>query len=121
MRDQPSSQVRRQEPEQINTRFVVLTAAAIIAAVVVAGAVSTTWLDAEKGVRPEEPAGFRANRMSGQRARELLARIHDREERRLTTYAWSDAARSHARIPIDRAIDLMSLQGQSPGGGGGAP
>lgn len=43
--------------------------------------------------------------------RAQLARLRDQEERDLNTYGWVDKPSGAARIPIERAIDLLSQRG----------
>ncbi|HEV8631109.1 MAG TPA: hypothetical protein VGV61_12395 [Thermoanaerobaculia bacterium] len=40
-----------------------------------------------------------------------LARVRQEENERLSTYGWVDTAAGVARIPVERAIDLVAAQG----------
>jgi hypothetical protein len=40
-----------------------------------------------------------------------LKAVRDAEDQRLATYGWVDQAKGVVRIPIDRAIDLLSQRG----------
>lgn len=55
---------------------------------------------------------------------QTLERVRDREVQKLTSYQWLDAQHQHARIPIERAIDLTLQRGlpqRSPLRQGGGP
>jgi hypothetical protein len=41
-----------------------------------------------------------------------ITAVRDRDNKILTTYAWADSGKTLARIPIDRAIDLVVIAGK---------
>jgi hypothetical protein len=57
-------------------------------------------------VRPPPPEP-RLERRNG----EALARVREREQRRLTGYGWVDRSAGVVRIPIDDAINLLLQRG----------
>jgi hypothetical protein len=44
-----------------------------------------------------------------------LARLREAEERTLTTYGWVDRERGLARVPVERAIELVLERGMESG------
>jgi hypothetical protein len=54
--------------------------------------------------QPPEP------RLQASSARDLLE-MRAAEERELTTYGWIDEAAGVVRIPIERAMDLVAMEG----------
>ena len=63
---------------------------------------------AVKTVNPAEI--FPKPRLEERPVLELKA-VRDAEDQRLATYGWVDQAKGVVRIPIDRAIDLLSQRG----------
>ena len=45
-----------------------------------------------------------------------LAEVRAEERRALGEWAWVDSARTHARIPIERAVELTERRGEWGGG-----
>jgi hypothetical protein len=98
--------------------FVVLFAVVIGSLIVIAGVMGllSRWQGGEPTVQApdiasNEPAGVPA---LNPEQRGSLSALREKERRMLTEYAWVDIETGVARIPIRRAIEIMSEQIQQP-------
>jgi hypothetical protein len=116
-----SSPVHRHERTDVDTRYIAAFAA-ILAAVVLALYVVTWWVFNEFAAhvsqahveQPPAPLGnpplFPAPRLQVDPQRDL-EQLRESERELLDSYGWIDRPAGLARIPIDRAIDIVSENG----------
>ena len=128
----PSSRARRLgfEPHEMSPRVMILTLFGLFASAGLGVAVIFGLLAILHGRReanappttPEERARIETPEPHLQvRPFQELYAEHGRERGLIDSYAWIDPGHTRARIPIDRAMQLVvgrSLDGASPSGGG---
>jgi hypothetical protein len=101
----------KHEPDRVPTRLVVGAAVALL--LVIAATQATVWaLLPRSSVIPEAAAvaDTPALRDWGPGGVEQLRRLREREARNLGTTEWLDQSRSAARIPIERAMEILAAQ-----------
>jgi hypothetical protein len=121
--DQEIAEQLGHEPIAIPVRavvkgFVVLFAVVIGSLLVIGGLIGilSSWLGGKPTVQApaiasSEPAGMPA---LNPEQRGSLRALREQERRVLTEYAWVDAEAGVARIPIRRAIEILSERAQLP-------
>ena len=104
--------VVRQEPEGVSERKVGLVA--VIAIAIAIGAVGVAWWllpDTHLGRHPAdtEPVGEEVGEVYVTRIRRTAIGLQQQEEARkkLLEYGWVDRDEGIARIPIERAMDIV--------------
>ena len=125
----PEIESQQHEPNEIGVRYVVIGLAAIAMLIVAALALNFGWLaiagrDADSAdVQPATPAPENVQtlpRLDPNQAKSL-AELRADERRLLTSYEWLDEQQGLARIPIDRAIEIIAEQGLPETGAGQQP
>ncbi|HVS50830.1 MAG TPA: hypothetical protein VHD62_00645 [Opitutaceae bacterium] len=101
------------EKQDASLRLVAITTALLVFGVVASLGVSAWWYDARYGGSDAVPADFRQTSFTHgaeaqpdivQSAREVEVTARER----LENYEWVDRAQGVARIPIERAMDLVA-------------
>jgi hypothetical protein len=99
------------EPDRVPTRLVLALVALLL--LVVAGTQATVWALLPRTSSADEAAavaGTPALRDWGAGGVEQLRRLREREARNLGTTEWLDQSHSAARIPIERAMELIAAR-----------
>ena len=99
------------EPIETNVRAVWRTAAVITAVVIASYLIiigMMKWLTAAKG---RTPASYAAQTDSDWDKQNALQQLRNQEQQLLSEYQWVDPTEESARIPIDRAIEIISQNG----------
>jgi hypothetical protein len=99
------------EPIETDVRAVWRTGAALVGVVVAALlliAGMMTWLDDAEGDPGTDKVATTDLIRDGQNP---LAQLHDQQQRWLKGHAWVDREAGIARVPIDRAMEIISRNG----------
>jgi len=120
------------EPENLNTRPMLMVGLVLIFTCVLSALVGVYFFDALEAwkVRSDETvSGVNAVRILPssevlqKNPVEDIAVLRGREAIYMERYQWTEGGRTHARIPIDRAMEIMVKRGRLPvrkGDSGGA-
>lgn len=110
---------RGHEPDVVNARLLKLSGAGLVllvALVLLLVYAATRFLATQVQSQAEQAPGIQPThtttgpQVAAEQPR-LLRELRASEQQRLTTYEWIDQQAGIARIPIDRAMDILAKQG----------
>jgi hypothetical protein len=103
--------VRKLEPPDVHVGAVLLTACASVVLVVAAvGGLAVLYRADVPNPTPPPPQAFSQPRVQPNESAELR-RLLSAQREQLSGYAWADSDKTHVRIPIERAMQLIVRKG----------
>jgi hypothetical protein len=114
---------RGHEPDVVNSRLLIISGAGLVLLVALALLLvyaTNRFLADQMPRAAEKPPGVRptytrtAPQITSAQPH-LLRELRQSEQQRLTTYEWIDQPAGIARIPIDRAVDILAKKGLPTG------
>ena len=120
------------EPENLNTRPMLMVGLVLILICVLSALVGAYFFDALEAwkVSSDETVSsvnavriLPSSKVLQKNPAEDIAVLRGREAIYMESYQWAEGGRTHARIPIDRAMEIMVKRGRLPvrkGASGGA-
>ena len=111
------------EPENLNTRPMLIVVLVLILICVVSAVVGSYFFDAleawkvssdEKVSSVNLPRVLPSSEVLQKNPAADIVVLRGREALHMEHYGWAEGGRTHARIPIDRAMELMVKRGRLP-------
>lgn len=110
---------RGHEPDVVNAHLLIVSGAGLVllvALVLLLVYAATRFLATQVQSEAEQAPGIQpTHTTTGPQVTaeqpQLLRELRESEQQRLTTYEWIDQQDGVARIPIDRAMDILAKQG----------